>query len=117
MATGVQNKIAARQLLGLRMPMTTVMLFTGLLLILLQPTASQPEPSLLAMLTDTKGGSSKIDDTAREALVDGGHVRVARSRPLGLAGRPVCVSCPCVRYCWWWNRHVCCKRKCIILVC
>ncbi|KAI8513756.1 hypothetical protein Bbelb_080800 [Branchiostoma belcheri] len=40
------TQVTARQLPALRMPMTTVMLFTGVLLILLQPTASQPEVTL-----------------------------------------------------------------------
>ncbi|XP_019645458.1 PREDICTED: uncharacterized protein LOC109486186 isoform X1 [Branchiostoma belcheri] len=118
MATGVQNKVAARQLPGLRMPLTTVMLFTGVLLILLQPTASQPEQSLLARLTDKEASSNSIEDTTREALVDGGHARVARAALRCLRGRcMMCVRLVCERYCGVRRRPVCCKYRWNITLC
>ncbi|XP_035687763.1 uncharacterized protein LOC118423638 [Branchiostoma floridae] len=69
-----------------RISMTTMTLFTGVvvLLILLQPAAAvPPERSLLAVKEGTEKGPEEIRDTAGEAQGDVGHVREVRSSPQG----------------------------------
>ncbi|XP_078619747.1 uncharacterized protein LOC144886840 [Branchiostoma floridae x Branchiostoma japonicum] len=97
-----------------RVSMTTMTLFTGVvvLLILLQPAAAvPPERSLLAVKEGTEKGPEEIGDTAGEAQGDAGHVREVRSFPQDpmipagpdddrLVSAPILMlSCPCVRYC------------------
>ncbi|XP_078575543.1 uncharacterized protein LOC144861493 [Branchiostoma floridae x Branchiostoma japonicum] len=120
MVAGVENEVDVKQFPGRHVSMTTVMLFTGVLLLLLQPTQGQPRQSFLAKLTDNV---KKIEDTTRETPADGGRVRVGRAppqrrpRPRPTPPYGICVKCPCVRYCREGNHHVCCKRKCYIKLC
>ncbi|CAH1242662.1 Hypp6929 [Branchiostoma lanceolatum] len=93
--------------------MATVMLFMGLavVVILFQPADADPgERSLMAVMKDTGHGDGpgETEDTSGEAQKNGEYVRVARSTRV--------LTCPCVKYCRLWNRHVCCWRRCYTIL-